>query len=72
MHFYMHSYLHKILFLQKVGVTLSHSQPYPVPYPSSRELSRTCLAPSLEMFNLLALSRVKSLGPDVSNTQVEF
>jgi hypothetical protein len=22
MHFYMHSYLHKILFLQKVGVTV--------------------------------------------------
>jgi hypothetical protein len=44
---------------------LSPSQPYLAPYLGSRELSQTSSTPSPDMSDLSALSRVKSLGPDI-------
>jgi hypothetical protein len=51
---------------------LSPSQPYPIPYPGSRELTRTCSTPSPDISDLLALSRVKCLGPGMSSPQAGF
>jgi hypothetical protein len=47
-------------------------QPHPAPYSGSRELSQTCLAPSLDMSGLSTLSQVKSLGSDMSGPQAGF
>jgi hypothetical protein len=51
---------------------LSPYHPYPAPYPGSRELTQTCLAPSPDMSDLSALSRIKSLGLDMSVPQAGF
>jgi hypothetical protein len=52
-------------------ISLVH-QTCPVPYLGSRELSRTCLAPSLYMSGLSVLTRVKSQKPDMSGLKASF
>jgi hypothetical protein len=51
---------------------LSPSQPYPVPYLGTSELTQTWLSPSPDMSSVSALSRVKSLGLDMSGPQAGF
>jgi hypothetical protein len=47
---------------------LSPIRTYPAPYPDFREVSQTCLAPTLDTSSLSTLSRVKALEMDMSSS----